>query len=90
MILSDDKHGIVSMIIKKMGTVGPDHENMEEIDKEDGAEQDSDIGHDAAVDEIFEAIESKDKAKFKEALKSFIEICLDECDDDGEYSNEEK
>lgn len=78
MIMSDDKHGILSIIMKKMGPIGSEHESMEEMDKEDGAEQDNEVGKDAAIDEIMEAIEGKDKMKLKHALQALMEICFDE------------
>jgi hypothetical protein len=45
------------------------------------SEKDSDPGLQAAVDDMFAAIESKDKSAFKEALKSFILMCDDDSTD---------
>jgi hypothetical protein len=44
------------------------------------SEKDSNPGLEAAVDEMFSAFEAKDKAAFKEALKSFILMCDESTD----------
>lgn len=52
-----------------------------------GESSTSDMGLDSAVDDIFDAIEAKNKTKFKEALKSAINLCGD---DDSDIGPEEK
>lgn len=74
MIMNDDKkRASATLIVSKIGTP---KEKVEEVEKdENGDEVDSSIGIDSAVQEMFDALDTKDKAKFKTALISFIELC---------------
>lgn len=75
-----DKDGLMIAILEGMKKKGEDSEK-EEFEVEEAGEDDYSIGYDSAVEEMFSAFESKDVSGFKEALKSFIELCVDE--DDG-------
>jgi hypothetical protein len=76
------KHdGLMVAILEGMKKKGEDSEEGEEFEVEEAGEDDYSIGYDSAVEEMFHAFESKDVSGFKEALKSFIELCVDE--DDG-------
>lgn len=44
----------------------------------------SDVGLDAAVDDVFAAIEAKDKGAFKSALRGAVEMLLAARDVEGE------
>lgn len=70
MIMSDNKKK-ASMIVASMG--GPLQEDSQDESK-------ASDGHDAAASEIMDAISSKDPAALKEALKSFVSMCMDEED----------
>ena len=77
MFMSDNKKKATSIIAKMNGMMDPKKE-------ENGAEQDSSIGQDTAVEEILQAIKSENKVALKEALKSFIEMCDSEEDESEE------
>lgn len=68
MFMSDNKKKAMSILGKMNGMMEPKKE-------ENGAEQDSSMAEDTAVEEIMQAIKSENKTGLKEALKSFIEIC---------------
>ena len=88
MIMSDDKKkgGIAALIIKGMGKGAP----MEKPETNESGDEVDRMGYDTAVDEMFDAIENKDKAKFKEALKSFVNMCDDEEDSEEDEEGEEE
>ena len=89
MFMSDDKKkkGLVAMIVTKLKD-GKGEEMKPSKMNEEGAEEDYSMGIDAAVDEIFAAIEQKDKSSFKQALKNFIDLCACEKESE-EYEDEE-
>tara|TARA_B100000029_G_scaffold437923_1_gene453419 strand:+ start:706 stop:954 length:249 start_codon:yes stop_codon:yes gene_type:complete len=60
--------------MKKKGEEAPE----EDFDVEEAGGDDYSVGYDSAVEEMFSAFDSKDVSGFKEALKSFIELCVDE------------
>ena len=76
-----DKDGLMIAILEGMKKKGEDSEE-ESFEIEEAGEDDYSIGYDSAVEEMFSAFESKDAAGFKEALKSFIELCVDDKDED--------
>lgn len=78
-----DKGGMVVAIMEKMRN---HYENGKEANAEyvEGNDDDYQEGYGAAVDEMFSAIESGDKDKYKHALKNFIQLCIDDRDPEGE------
>lgn len=85
MLMTDNKKkGLIALVIKKISDGQHEGEKMEPKKvNEEGAEEDSSIGLDAAVEEIFAAIEQKDKSSFKQALKNFIELCYEESEEEN-------
>ena len=80
------KHdGLMVAILEGMKKKGKDSEEGEEFETEEAGGDDYSVGYDSAVEEMFSAFDSKDVSGFKEALKSFIELCVDE----GDGSTEE-
>lgn len=69
MFMSDDKN-------KRAGGMAVEIDMPDKADEYDG--------HQAAADEVMSAIESKDPAALKEALKSFVEMCSYSNDDASE------
>jgi len=74
-----DKGGLVIAIMKKM----KDHynngkESNEEFVEQPDVEEDYKHGYGDIVDDIFSAIESKDKEKFGHSLKKFIRLCIEQ------------
>jgi len=81
MLMKDDKkrQGMVSIIMKKMKGSDMEQEHRSESSKNEyGEEVDYSQGYEMAVEEMMSAMESKDRSKFKKALKSFIDMCMDE------------
>lgn len=48
---------------------------MEGNEPHDSPEEEAGEGHDEAADEVFDALEAKDREAFRSALKSFVEMC---------------
>ena len=71
MFMDDTKKRAGAIIASMSGS-------MAKKPSKDGAEQDSSAGHDAAASEIMDAVHSKNPAALKEALKSFVSMCMDE------------
>ena len=78
-----DKGGMVVAILEKMQN---HYENGKKANAEYAEDDDGDYqeGYGAAVDEMFSAIESGDKDKYKHALKNFIQLCVDDEGKEGE------
>lgn len=72
--MKDDKKKVATMIIAKMKPNGSD-EMSESPKNEVGDPVESDMGLDAASEEILMSIDKKDPAGLKSALKSFLEMC---------------
>lgn len=73
--------GIAALILSKAKPMGKPDEKPEL-----GESSTSDMGFDSAIEDLFSAIESKDKEAFKSAFKSAVSLCPD---DDGESDPEE-
>jgi len=85
MLMFGDKKKPITMIMAKIGKK-PD--NMEKAPMEDGAEQDSSVGAEAAAEELMKAIESKSAAGIVEAFKSLMELCESESEPEQEQKPE--
>ena len=79
-----DKDGLMIAILEGMKKKGKDSEKSEDFEVEESGEDDYSVGYDSAVEEMFSALDSKDVSGFKEALKSFIELCVDD-DSEEDY-----
>lgn len=56
-----------------------DPDKMKQKKMEDGAEVDyAESGYESAVNEMMSALEAKNPKSFKSALKSFIQMCMNE------------
>lgn len=74
MLLKDDKKKVATMLVAKLKKDGSD--SMEEAPKNEmGDTMDSEMGLDSATEEVLMAIEKKDPAMLKAALRSFMEMC---------------
>jgi len=85
--LLEDKKTAAALIIRKMGSPSSDYdsmkrdnEEMKQVPSREGAELDSGIGRNAAVEEMMRAVELKSAAKFKMALDSYLQMWIDEQD----------
>ena len=79
MIMSDDKKKSTTLIIKKMKNGmeqmhdAPKEENGDEMDMEQA-------GYMSAAEEMMSAIEAKDSRALMEAIKSFVDMCMDKAE----------
>ena len=77
MILPGDRKKVASLIMKRMK--GSESYSIEKAPTNElGDETDYGMGYEAAADEIIVAIGKKDVHALKTALKSFIQMCMDE------------
>jgi hypothetical protein len=78
-----NKGGIAAEIMKKMKG-SPSYEDMKSENEEftsskpEEVEKDHSNGYDACCEEMMEAVKSSDNSKFKSALKSFVEMMMNE------------
>lgn len=70
-----DPKKVASVLVAKRS--GNGHESFEEDSSNDG-----NIAIDSAAEEILKAVESKDPSALVEALKSFIEMCKHESNEE--------
>lgn len=70
MMMSDDKKKQATLIVAKMKGMP-----AEKPTTEAGDEMDHSSGYMAAAEEMMAAIEKKDPTMFKDALKSFVDMC---------------
>jgi len=76
MLLKDDKKRMATIIV---GKLSGKPESMEEKPKNEmGDEMDSEMGLDAAAEELLSAMHSKDPKMLKHALRSFMEMIMNE------------
>lgn len=81
MLLKDDKRKMAGIIIKRMVPNAPESERESKMEMNDAGDQiDREPGIDAAVDEMMQAIESKNRSMFKMSLKSLMQLMMDECE----------
>jgi len=62
---------------KKKGAEG---ESDEAEEGTDGVDPDAE-GQDAAADEVWDAMQGKDKDAFKDALRRYVKLCMSDSDD---------
>ena len=94
-MMSKDREGMVSMIIKKIGKPDGSHEELADKamdDMEPEMEDEEVEGEDIAAEEIWDAIREQDIEAFKEALHSYFELCFHkmEMEPHEEYPHEEE
>jgi len=75
MFMRDDKKNIATMIISKLKK---QPEKTVEAPKQDGAEIADPDAKDVAMDEFVMSLEKKDLRGMKDALQSFVSMCMDE------------
>lgn len=75
----DKSKGMASLIVGKLS--GEKEEEKPEVESDEKEE-------DIAVEEMMAALKADDKAKFKEALESFIELCVGKEDVESESEQE--
>jgi hypothetical protein len=78
MLMKDKKKHLITSVISKLSP--PIQESPQE-------ESDEQSGMDAAAEEVLAAVEARDPQSLKEALKSMIQMCMDESEaEDVAYS----
>lgn len=82
MLMKPDKKNMASLIVAKINERGNENEKtVEQPINGEGAVADMEMdGPAIAADEVFAALESKDKAAFIDAMKSMIQMCMDSAD----------
>jgi hypothetical protein len=87
MLMKDNKKNLASIIVSKINERGEKEESkpMSQPTDANGAAVDMEMNDvSIAADEVFAAIESKDKAGFIEAMRSMIEMCMDESESEDD------
>jgi hypothetical protein len=83
MLMKDDKKHSVSVIMGKL--MGDKKEGeMEKAPTKEGVEQDDSVATDVAAEELLQAIEQKSPKGIVAAIKSLIELCSEEYDEQPE------
>lgn len=83
--MKDDKKNVASVIISRMKKDG----EVKDAPEQDGAKMDSPDDYDIAIDELMDAFEKKDKRALKDAMKSFVQMCMDESPEESSESEME-
>lgn len=76
MFMSDNKKKTATLVLQKLK--GGSEQLSEAPVNEDGDELDQSAGYDAAGDELLQAIDSKDPKAIVSAIKSLVEMCMNE------------
>lgn len=86
MLMKDNKKNAATIIMAKMSK-GP---SMVPKSEPEGAESDSSDELDFAAEEVLSAMERKDSRALKEAMKSFVQMCMDQYEsEEPEEASEE-
>ena len=89
MLMSDKKKSPATLIIAKMSKAAkPEYEPAKTNERNDVVA--ASIGYDAAAEEVLQAIESKNPKALVQAMKSFVDMCMSEAEDDSEASDMEE
>jgi hypothetical protein len=86
MLMKNDKRKMATIIVAKMNK---NPEKMMEKSQHEGAEQETTDELDMIAEEVMNALQSKDVKAFKEAMKSMIEVCMNNSEDYEEESEVE-
>ena len=79
MLMKDNKKNMVSVIVDRINGKEGEQKEMEAPQTPDGAQADMEMdGPSVAADEVFAALESKNKPAFIEAMRSMIECCMND------------
>lgn len=83
MLMKPNKKNMASLIVAKIGGKEDDAEKIVEQPKDaTGAAVDMEMdGPAVAADEVFAALEAKDKAAFIDAMKSMVSMCMNSEED---------
>jgi len=86
MLMKDNKKKLVTVIMNRMKgspKMEPSFSSETPQPKKmvDGAEQDNDIAYDTCCEDMMSAIKTGDSRRFKNSLKSFVSMMIDEYED---------
>lgn len=89
MLMKDSKKDDIAMILaKKLGK--PDELSMP-AQSEDGTAMDQSIGYNTAAEELIAAVESKSASAVVDAIKSLVQMCMNEPEpEDSEAAPEQE
>jgi hypothetical protein len=77
-LLKKDPKALATIILERhYGENGKASDGDAYTSSKDGVDQDYEAGKDALLDDLWSAVESKDKSGFKSALSDLISLCMD-------------
>lgn len=79
MLMKDKKQNMATLIVDRINSRGDEEKTeLEQPTDATGAAVETEMdGPAVAADEVFAALEAKDKAGFIEAMKSMVQMCMD-------------
>jgi len=84
MLMNDNKKNMAALIVSKINNRGEEESSQEAPKNADGALADVEMdGPAVAADEVFAALEAKDKGAFIDAMRSMVQMCMDSSDEEA-------